>query len=432
MVDGEPSCLAAGPAGVRGRDRGLETLAGEIASARTVAVEALVTALDDIAMERALDRHAGVWLLGAAAGAGAAQRLVRCVPSRTALHAAPAAPPAAWSSALEASVPAAETRTPATARAALRRPRSPRPCRSDRPGPTPISTLPCPSPVTPVDHFAFGRADVVKSDGDRLHLRVHKDGRIREIALEMLKRHPGARRRRRPTPLQARAAHVSRRTVLWGPNGPVPCRRPRLTLGSLKDVTRPEPLCRRLGGTDEQSFPARRRPVPPWRSGPPLACGGDKPPPKTHDTATTNSDGRDQRACRTRRPTRRRPARCASRTRSSKACGINAPDAYFAFDSAHIRPDDAQRARPGRDLLHDRPAQGAHAQARRPRRSARQQRLQHHARPVARRLGRRLHREPRAWTSPRPSRPRAARWTRRAATSPSWARDRRVDVMLGQ
>jgi hypothetical protein len=38
-----------------------------------------------------------------------------------------------------------------------------------------------------VDHFAFGRCDVLKSDGERLHLKVHKDGRIREIALEMLR-----------------------------------------------------------------------------------------------------------------------------------------------------------------------------------------------------------------------------------------------------
>ena len=44
-----------------------------------------------------------------------------------------------------------------------------------------------PEPGDAVEHFAFGRADVVKSDGDRLHLKVHKDGRIREIALEMLK-----------------------------------------------------------------------------------------------------------------------------------------------------------------------------------------------------------------------------------------------------
>jgi hypothetical protein len=46
---------------------------------------------------------------------------------------------------------------------------------------------PSPEPGDQVDHFAFGRADVVKSDGDRLHLKVHKDGRVREIALEMLR-----------------------------------------------------------------------------------------------------------------------------------------------------------------------------------------------------------------------------------------------------
>lgn len=38
-----------------------------------------------------------------------------------------------------------------------------------------------------VEHFAFGRCEVVKTDGDRLHVRLGKDGRIKEIALEMLK-----------------------------------------------------------------------------------------------------------------------------------------------------------------------------------------------------------------------------------------------------
>jgi hypothetical protein len=38
-----------------------------------------------------------------------------------------------------------------------------------------------------VEHFAFGSCEVVRSEGDRLHLRVGKDGRIREIALEMLR-----------------------------------------------------------------------------------------------------------------------------------------------------------------------------------------------------------------------------------------------------
>jgi len=37
------------------------------------------------------------------------------------------------------------------------------------------------------DHFAFGRCEIIKSDGDRLHLRIPRDGRIKEIALEMLK-----------------------------------------------------------------------------------------------------------------------------------------------------------------------------------------------------------------------------------------------------
>jgi hypothetical protein len=46
---------------------------------------------------------------------------------------------------------------------------------------------PVPEAGDVVDHFAFGRCDVLKSDGDRLHLRIHKDARIREIALEMLR-----------------------------------------------------------------------------------------------------------------------------------------------------------------------------------------------------------------------------------------------------
>lgn len=38
-----------------------------------------------------------------------------------------------------------------------------------------------------VDHFHFGLAEVLKSDGDRLHVKVDRDGRIKEIALQMLK-----------------------------------------------------------------------------------------------------------------------------------------------------------------------------------------------------------------------------------------------------
>jgi hypothetical protein len=60
------------------------------------------------------------------------------------------------------------------------------PQRPARRGPDQVDA-PVPEAGDVVDHFAFGRCDVVKSDGERLHLRIHKDGRIREIALEMLR-----------------------------------------------------------------------------------------------------------------------------------------------------------------------------------------------------------------------------------------------------
>ena len=161
----------------RETDRGLETLAGEIAVARTVALEVIVTALDDLALERALDPAAGVWLLGSPS----ASQGYRPAAARP----APPAPPPAWSSALAASDHVESEprgRTAATASASTSMPLPPR---LARPGVD--LDAPTPEAGDSVDHFAFGHADVVKSDGERLHLRVHKDGRIREIALQMLR-----------------------------------------------------------------------------------------------------------------------------------------------------------------------------------------------------------------------------------------------------
>ncbi len=160
----------------RETDRGLETLAGEIVSARVVAFEAFVTVLDDVSVERALDEGAGVWLFGDAGAASAP----RGAPAK------PAAP-SAWAAALEAS-----EETDAEASAAPRERPMTRPGVGaqvpQRPARPRIDfDSPAPEAGDRVDHFAFGRCDVLKSDGDRLHLKVHKDGRIREIALEMLR-----------------------------------------------------------------------------------------------------------------------------------------------------------------------------------------------------------------------------------------------------
>lgn len=73
-----------------------------------------------------------------------------------------------------------------------------------------------------------------------------------------------------------------------------------------------------------------------------FACN-DEPPPKTPQAAAPTPAPAP--------PANRLPAQApdsptASAVRISdeivKACGINEPDAYFAFDSAHLRPDDTR------------------------------------------------------------------------------------------
>jgi predicted DNA-binding protein with PD1-like motif len=180
LVAGKPT-LSLRAILARETDRGLETIAGEIVRARTVALEALVTVFEDLALERGLDEAAGVWLFESAGPAQVRPASAVSVPlPRPASSAGPAA---SWSGALEASAqvdrdPAAPGRAPGVSPPIPQRPAA-------RPGPD--LDAPVPEAGDVVDHFAFGRCDVVKSDGERLHLRIPKDGRIREIALEMLR-----------------------------------------------------------------------------------------------------------------------------------------------------------------------------------------------------------------------------------------------------
>jgi len=136
----------------RESDFGLQTLSGELESARVVTLELFVTALEELSVQRA-----------------------------------PADDAATWKGALEASEQAEASSRPRPADAPRLRAAIPA-----RPPPRRVADLDAPFPAVgdTVDHFAFGRCDVLKSDGDRLHVKVHKDGRIREIALGMLRVSP--------------------------------------------------------------------------------------------------------------------------------------------------------------------------------------------------------------------------------------------------
>jgi predicted DNA-binding protein with PD1-like motif len=177
IAAGAPSCSLRAVI-ARETDRGLETFAGEILSARVVALEVLVTAFDDLTLVRSLDEAAGVWMFDASSDGGLARR-VSARPS--ALQPAPG-----WSAALHASASADRTPAQPRARTAPQTQSVPMPTRPARPVGVEVDG-PVPEAGDVVDHFAFGRCDVLKSDGDRLHLRIHKDARIREIALEMLR-----------------------------------------------------------------------------------------------------------------------------------------------------------------------------------------------------------------------------------------------------
>jgi predicted DNA-binding protein with PD1-like motif len=155
---------------------GVETIAGEITSARVVALEALVTALDDVATARALDVEADVWLTG---------ELVALAPPAPAKRETPWTDAATASSEAERPPPPARRppQTPAQAISAAMPQRLVR---------APVVVEESPSFIAPevgdtVEHFAFGACEVIKSDGERLHLKLDRDSRVKEISLEMLR-----------------------------------------------------------------------------------------------------------------------------------------------------------------------------------------------------------------------------------------------------
>jgi predicted DNA-binding protein with PD1-like motif len=189
----------------RETDRGLETIAGHLLRARVLGLDGSMIAYVDTVVPRALDRTAGVSLLRDDAIVSAAPRLRAEVtaPAPTAPAASSATPAPSPRSAVPIAAPsspappvasAAPPAAPSSWSDAIAASASQPPPPRQNPGPLTRAVRPSdesedgpyPQAGDHVEHFAFGSCEVLKSDGDRLHVRM-KDGRIREIALEMLK-----------------------------------------------------------------------------------------------------------------------------------------------------------------------------------------------------------------------------------------------------
>jgi predicted DNA-binding protein with PD1-like motif len=185
LVDGEPS-FSLRAVLARESDRGLETLAGEIANARTIALEVFVTVFEDLLLDRAVDPAAGVSLVDSPASPSPDAATAPRAPIPAGRAVSPATT-TTWSAAASASSQADRGGPPAARSAGASQATLPAPIPQRPFRPDVQVDQPTPEPGDVVDHFAFGRCEVIKSDGDRLHLRIPKDGRVREIALEMLR-----------------------------------------------------------------------------------------------------------------------------------------------------------------------------------------------------------------------------------------------------
>jgi predicted DNA-binding protein with PD1-like motif len=186
-------------------DAGVETIAGDLVGGQIEALEVMITAFDDVTATRQLDR-AGVWVLDATEGASrpspaAALPTAATSPAPPQIPAPPQQimPSPTQSGFAEVSRAPIDAPRPAASAPQASPPGGARPSptfsamnqampqRIARPVQVETEDDPVPEPGDVVEHFAFGRCEVVKSEGDRLHVRLGKDQRIKEIALEMLK-----------------------------------------------------------------------------------------------------------------------------------------------------------------------------------------------------------------------------------------------------
>jgi predicted DNA-binding protein with PD1-like motif len=139
----------------REAESGLQTVGGKLLSARAAAVDLHVIAFDDVPLRVTSEPEARTSLGAAAAGSGVDESVSRSK------HMAP-----------KEGGPAGVGEVPLV---------------PPRPAKPPDDVEIYPETGDAVMHFHFGECMVIGSDGDRIRLRQTKDGRVREVALPMLR-----------------------------------------------------------------------------------------------------------------------------------------------------------------------------------------------------------------------------------------------------
>lgn len=166
--------------------------AGSLESARIDGGEVLVRAFVGTDLVRAHRADAGVWLFQLEAEVAGTTTSSPRAEARAEPRPVTAAS-SAWAALADASAAAVSTPTAESRPIAGRPPASARP--SAQVGEEDEALV---EQGAVIEHFAFGEGDVMKSDGERVHVRFEKDGRIREFSLAVLRVTMAGTRRGRP------------------------------------------------------------------------------------------------------------------------------------------------------------------------------------------------------------------------------------------
>jgi len=160
----------------RQTELGHQTFAGHVRWARASAVDLIVTVYDDLVLERLTDDQGfPSTLVATTRASGVAARVVTVVAEESPREPLVTPPPATPKPVVKEAEIELKPSAPALAP----------PARIAKPQEDVNELYPEVNDL--VTHFSFGECEVISSDGERIRLRQIKDGRVREVSLEMLK-----------------------------------------------------------------------------------------------------------------------------------------------------------------------------------------------------------------------------------------------------